>query len=33
MRSADEVLDAFLQRVLFYAKQMTLAWNLAQEVS
>ena len=32
MRSADEVLDAFLQRVLFYAKQMTLAWNLAQEV-
>ena len=32
MRSADEVLDAFLQRVLFYAKQMALAWNLAQEV-
>ncbi len=32
MRSADELLDAFLQRTLFYAKQMTLAWNLAQEV-
>jgi formate C-acetyltransferase len=32
MRSADEVLDAFLQRTLFYAKQMTLAWNIAQEV-
>jgi len=32
MRSADEMLDAFLQRSLFYAKQMALAWNLAQEV-
>ncbi len=32
MRSADELLDAFLQRLLFYAKQMTFAWNLAQEV-
>jgi formate C-acetyltransferase len=32
MRSADELLDAFLQRTLFYAKQMTLAWNLAQQV-
>ena len=32
MQSADELLDAFLQRVLFYTKQMTFAWNLAQEV-
>ena len=32
MQSADEVLDAFLQRALFYAKQMVLAWNVAQEV-
>jgi formate C-acetyltransferase len=32
MQSADELLDAFLQRLFFYAKQMTFAWNLAQEV-
>ena len=32
MQSADELLDAFLQRTLFYVTQMTLAWNLAQEV-
>jgi formate C-acetyltransferase len=32
MLSADDLLDAFLERALFYAKQMTFAWNLAQEV-
>ncbi len=32
MRSADELLEAFLQRVSFYTRQMTFAWNLAQEV-
>jgi pyruvate-formate lyase len=32
MQSADELLDAFLARTLFYAKQMTFAWNVAQEV-
>ena len=28
MQSADELLDAFLERTLFYVKQMTFAWNL-----
>jgi pyruvate formate-lyase/glycerol dehydratase family glycyl radical enzyme len=32
MRSADELLEAFLQRVSFYTKQMAFGWNLAQEV-
>ena len=32
MQSSDELLDAFLERALFYVKQMTFAWNLAQEV-
>jgi pyruvate formate-lyase/glycerol dehydratase family glycyl radical enzyme len=32
MTSTDELLDAFLTRTLFYAKQMTYAWNIAQEV-
>lgn len=32
MRSADELLDSFLERVSFYAKQMTDAWNIAQDI-
>ncbi|WXG43931.1 MAG: pyruvate formate lyase family protein [Promethearchaeati archaeon SRVP18_Atabeyarchaeia-1] len=32
MTSADELLEAFLERALFYCKEMTFAWNLAQEV-
>ena len=32
MESAGELLDAVLERVLFYANQMTTSWNLAQEV-
>jgi len=32
MHSANELLDAFLERVLFYAKEMNFAWGLAQEV-
>jgi pyruvate-formate lyase len=32
MRSADELLDATLERVLFYAEQMKISWDLAQEV-
>lgn len=32
MKSADELLDAFLERSLFYAKELALQWNIAQEV-
>ena len=32
MLSGDDLLDAFLKRVFFYAKQMNFAWGLAQEV-
>ncbi len=32
MQSADELLDAILERVLFYAKQMKISWDLAQDV-
>lgn len=32
MRSADELLDATLERVLFYAEQMKISWDLAQGV-
>jgi formate C-acetyltransferase len=32
MLSADDLLDAFLERALFYARQLAFAWNLAQEV-
>lgn len=32
MLSSDELLDAFLQRTQFYAKELTFAWNIAQEI-
>jgi formate C-acetyltransferase len=32
MQSADDLLDAFLERAHYYAKQMSLAWGIAQEV-
>jgi formate C-acetyltransferase len=32
MQSCDELLDAMLERVLFYAKEMKVSWDLAQEV-
>jgi formate C-acetyltransferase len=32
MLSCDELLDAIMERVLFYAREMTVSWNLAQEV-
>ncbi len=32
MQSADELLEAFLQRVSFYCQQMTFGWNIAQEM-
>jgi pyruvate formate-lyase/glycerol dehydratase family glycyl radical enzyme len=32
MESADDLLDAVLERVSFYANQMKTSWNLAQEV-
>jgi formate C-acetyltransferase len=32
MSSTDELLDNFLELVLFYAKQMNFAWGIAQEV-
>jgi formate C-acetyltransferase len=32
MQSADELLDATLERVLFYAEQMKISWDLAQGV-
>jgi len=32
MASADELLDAFCERVLFYVKQMNISWNLAHDV-
>jgi len=32
MSSSDELLDAILERVAFYAKQMKISWDLAQEI-
>jgi formate C-acetyltransferase len=32
MRSAGELLDAFITRALFYVKEMTFAWNIVQRV-
>ncbi len=32
MKSCDELVDAFMERVLFYCKEMKLSWDLAQDV-
>lgn len=32
MQSADDILEAFIERNLFYARQMTNAWNITQAV-
>lgn len=32
MESADELLDAMLERVMFYAKTMKVSWDIAQQI-
>ena len=32
MKSCDEVLDAMMERVLFYCKELKISWDVAQEV-